>query len=64
MFPSNSIHSIVIFVLFQGPMEVTKLFGLRGIQHTPIGIKNARVSQHYKASITATFSLYPVSVKT
>lgn len=69
------------------------LFGLRGIQHTPISIKNARVSQvllrqgwkgqtpdpchppqssralfplptqHYKASLTATFNLFPVSSK-
>lgn len=26
-------------------MDVVALFGLRGIQHTPISIKNARVSQ-------------------
>lgn len=69
-------------------MDVVALFGLRGIQHTPISIKNARVSQvflgkggrgrplvpppasnltcqfptqHYKASLTATFNLFPVS---
>lgn len=30
-----------------------------GIQHTPIGVKNARISQHYKASLTATFNLFP-----
>jgi hypothetical protein len=47
---------------FQEPLAVTKLFGLRGIQHTPLGVKNARISQHYKASLTATFNLYPVSV--
>ena len=41
-------------------MEVAKLFGVRGIQHTPIGVKNARISQHYKASLTATFNLFPV----
>ena len=35
------------------------MFGLRGIQHTPIGIKNARISQHYKASLTAIFNIYP-----
>jgi len=35
------------------------LFGLQSIQHTPLGIKNARISQHYKASLTATFNLYP-----
>lgn len=70
-------------------MDVVELFGLKGIQHTPISIKNARVSQvrpgrrwsqkspfllgtdhfcsvsplrqHYKASLTATFNLHPVS---
>lgn len=26
-------------------MDVVELFGLKGIQHTPISIKNARVSQ-------------------
>lgn len=74
----------------QEPMDVVELFGLKGVQHTPISIKNARVSQvkmtdlytlwlnlvlhyqftpvcplsvsqHYKASLTATFNLYPVS---
>lgn len=45
----------------QEPLMVTKLFGLRGIQHTPLGVKNARICQHYKASLTATFNLYPVS---
>ncbi|XP_050402882.1 protein O-linked-mannose beta-1,2-N-acetylglucosaminyltransferase 1 [Patella vulgata] len=46
---------------FDEPLEVTKLLGLRGIQHTPLGIKNARISQHYKASLTATFNYYPKS---
>lgn len=100
----------------QEPMDVVELFGLKGVQHTPISIKNARVSQvdkqstpvhteqssqvftektvtlhrgrrrcvavqppvyvillwkstlclgslsqHYKASLTATFNLHPVS---
>uniref|UniRef100_W5KVE4 Protein O-linked-mannose beta-1,2-N-acetylglucosaminyltransferase n=1 Tax=Astyanax mexicanus TaxID=7994 RepID=W5KVE4_ASTMX len=27
------------------PMDVVELFGLKGVQHTPISIKNARVSQ-------------------
>lgn len=26
-------------------MDVVELFGLKGVQHTPISIKNARVSQ-------------------
>lgn len=32
-------------VLMQEPMDVVELFGLKGVQHTPISIKNARVSQ-------------------
>ena len=28
-------------------------------QHTPIGVRNARISQHYKAALTATFNIYP-----
>ncbi|XP_069695480.1 protein O-linked-mannose beta-1,2-N-acetylglucosaminyltransferase 1-like isoform X2 [Periplaneta americana] len=52
---------ITVFIdgYFEEPLEVTKLFGLRGIQHTPIGVKNARISQHYKASLTATFNIFP-----
>lgn len=52
---------ITVFIdgYFEEPLEVTKLFGLRGIQHTPIGVNNARISQHYKASLTATFNIFP-----
>ena len=54
---------ITVFIdgFYEAPLAVAKLFGLRGIQHTPIGVKNARISQHYKASLTATFNIYPVS---
>ncbi|XP_050425936.1 protein O-linked-mannose beta-1,2-N-acetylglucosaminyltransferase 1-like [Adelges cooleyi] len=54
---------ITIFIdgFFDEPLEVTKLFGLRGIQHMPVGIKNARVTQHYKSSLSTTFSLFPDS---
>ncbi|XP_076347188.1 protein O-linked-mannose beta-1,2-N-acetylglucosaminyltransferase 1-like [Tachypleus tridentatus] len=52
---------VTVFIdgYFEEPLEVTRLFGLRGIQHTPIGQKNARISQHYKASLTASFNLFP-----
>ena len=55
---------VTVFIdgYFEEPLEVVKLFGLKGIQHTPIGVKNARISQHYKASLTATFNMYPVSI--
>ncbi|XP_072172735.1 protein O-linked-mannose beta-1,2-N-acetylglucosaminyltransferase 1-like [Diadema setosum] len=52
---------IVVFIdgYFEEPLEVVKLFGLKGIQHTPLGVKNGRISQHYKASLTATFNMFP-----
>lgn len=55
---------ITVFIdgFYEEPLSVAKLFGLRGVQHTPIGIKNARISQHYKASLTATFNIYPVGI--
>ncbi|XP_067020096.1 protein O-linked-mannose beta-1,2-N-acetylglucosaminyltransferase 1-like [Acropora muricata] len=52
---------ITVFIdgYFEEPLAVARLFGIRGIQHTPISSKNARISQHYKASLTTTFNLYP-----
>uniref|UniRef100_A0A8C5D5D6 Protein O-linked-mannose beta-1,2-N-acetylglucosaminyltransferase n=1 Tax=Gouania willdenowi TaxID=441366 RepID=A0A8C5D5D6_GOUWI len=57
---------ITVFIdgYYEEPMDVVELFGLKGVQHTPISIKNARVSQHYKASLTATFNLHPVGITT
>ncbi|CAN9500824.1 unnamed protein product [Ophioblennius macclurei] len=60
---ANGVNPNMISVFIDGyyeePMDVVELFGLKGVQHTPISIKNARVSQHYKASLTATFNLHP-----
>ena len=52
---------VVVFIdgYFEEPLQVTRLFGLKGVQHTPLGVKNARISQHYKASLAATFALFP-----
>ncbi len=52
---------VTVFVdgYFEEPLYITRLFGVRGVQHMPIGKKNARVSQHYKASITSTFRQFP-----
>ncbi|KAH9490603.1 Protein O-linked-mannose beta-1,2-N-acetylglucosaminyltransferase 1 [Bulinus truncatus] len=59
--PGADPKMVTVFIdgYFDEPYAITKLFGLRGIQHTPLGVKNARISQHYKASLTATFNLYP-----
>ncbi|KAF2365653.1 Glycosyl transferase family 13 [Trinorchestia longiramus] len=52
---------VTVFIdgYYEEPLAVTRLFGLRGIQHTPLGVRNARISQHYKASLTATFNIFP-----
>ncbi|UXI18085.1 RING finger protein 165-like [Sarcoptes scabiei] len=59
--PGCNPQMITIFIdgYYEEPLEVSKLFGLRGIQHTPIAQGNSRITQHYKASLTATFNLYP-----
>uniref|UniRef100_A0A8C8F6M6 Protein O-linked-mannose beta-1,2-N-acetylglucosaminyltransferase n=1 Tax=Oncorhynchus tshawytscha TaxID=74940 RepID=A0A8C8F6M6_ONCTS len=38
---------VTVFIdgYYEEPMDVVELFGLKGVQHTPISIKNARVSQ-------------------
>lgn len=41
---THTLDELCTFPL-QEPMDVVELFGLSGIQHTPISIKNARVSQ-------------------
>jgi len=51
--------SVFIDGYYEEPLAVSRLFNLRGIHHTPLGSKNARISQHYKAALTATFNLYP-----
>lgn len=45
--PGSLINCSYISCVFsnQEPMDVVELFGLKGVQHTPISIKNARVSQ-------------------
>ena len=52
------------FSFFKEPLEVCRLLNVRGIQHTPLGVKNARITQHYRASLSATFGLFPVSQET
>ncbi|XP_050707297.1 protein O-linked-mannose beta-1,2-N-acetylglucosaminyltransferase 1-like [Eriocheir sinensis] len=61
--PGVNPDMITVFIdgYYEEPLAVTKLFGLRGIQHTPLGVKNARIAQHYKASLTATFNIFPAA---
>ena len=52
---------ITVFIdgFYDEPRAVAELFGLRGVQHAPIGVRNARISQHYKSSLSSTFQLFP-----
>lgn len=56
-----SMVTVYIDGFFEEPMQVVRLFGLKGVQHTPLGVKNARITQHYKASLTATFKEHPIA---
>lgn len=42
---ADQLFDVFVCVFYQEPMDVVELFGLKGVQHTPISIKNARVSQ-------------------
>uniref|UniRef100_A0A4W6E6R9 Protein O-linked-mannose beta-1,2-N-acetylglucosaminyltransferase n=1 Tax=Lates calcarifer TaxID=8187 RepID=A0A4W6E6R9_LATCA len=48
---------ITVFIdgYYEEPMDVVELFGLKGVQHTPISIKNARVSQVNNTCVILTF---------
>lgn len=52
---------ITVFIdgRFEETMEVTKLYGVQGIYHTPVGVANARVSQNYRSSLSAVFAFNP-----
>ena len=54
---------ITVFIdgFYDEPRAVAELFGLRGVQHAPIGVRNARISQHYKSSLSSTFQLFPAA---
>jgi len=41
----RSMITVFIDGFHEEPLAVTKLFGLRGVQHSPSGDKNARISQ-------------------
>lgn len=58
--PGADPKMVTVFIdgYYEEPLAVTTLLGLKGIQHTPLGAKAARISQHYKASLTAIFNLY------
>ena len=59
---NSSLVTVFVDGFFQEPVDVAGLFGIRAVQHAPQSQKNGRISQHYKASLSQTFDLYPVSL--
>lgn len=59
--PTSSMVTVFIDGFNEEPAAIAQLFGVRGIQHAPQSQKNGRIAQHYKASLTGAFSLYPTS---
>ncbi|XP_065826433.1 protein O-linked-mannose beta-1,2-N-acetylglucosaminyltransferase 1-like [Oscarella lobularis] len=57
--PDASMVTIFIDGFNEQPAALARLFGVRGVQHMPQSEKNGRIAQHYKASLTALFDLYP-----
>ena len=53
--------AIYIDGFFKEPYELGKLFGLRIVQHKPVGRANARISQHYYFSLNELFNHYSTS---
>lgn len=56
---NKEMMTVFIDGYFEEPMQVVRLFDLKGVRHKPLGTKNARISQHYKASLTALFQDHP-----
>ncbi|XP_052257109.1 protein O-linked-mannose beta-1,2-N-acetylglucosaminyltransferase 1-like isoform X3 [Dreissena polymorpha] len=59
--PGVPVNKISVFIdgYHDEPLAVTRLLNVRGVQHAPLSQKNARISQHYKFSLTETFNTFP-----
>lgn len=55
--------NVVVFVdgFYDEPQMVANLWGVRVIQQRPSGRRSARISHHYKTSLTRTFDLFPMA---
>ena len=54
---------VVVFIdgFYEETLAVARLFGLRGVQHAPVGTGNARISQHYRISLSSIFAMFPLA---
>lgn len=54
-----SLITVFIDGYYDEPLMVCQLFNLRAVQQKPLARRSARISHHYKSSLTATFELFP-----
>ena len=54
-----SMVTVFIDGYYEEPRQVARLFAVDSVQHTPQGRNSARISQHYKASLSALFRRWP-----
>ena len=55
-----SCGQVLCVVYQQEPVAVATLYNVRAVQHEPSSQRNGRITQHYGASLTKIFDLYPV----
>lgn len=55
----NSSMTVFIDGFYDEPLKVSRLFNLRAVQQRPLGQRSARISHHYKSSLTAAFEIFP-----
>ncbi|XP_046848286.1 protein O-linked-mannose beta-1,2-N-acetylglucosaminyltransferase 1-like isoform X1 [Xenia sp. Carnegie-2017] len=55
----KELFTVFIDGFFEEPAAVARLYDVKVVQHIPISSKNARISQHYKRTLTETFNAYP-----
>lgn len=56
---NSSMITVFIDGFYEDPLLVSQLFSLRTVQLEPLSRRGARISHHYKSSLTATFELFP-----
>lgn len=56
---NESMVTVFIDGYYEEPRQVARLFDVSSVQHRPQGRKSTRISQHYKASLSALFRQRP-----
>lgn len=54
---------VTVFIdgFYDEPLQVSRLFDLRAVQQRPRAQRSARISHHYKSTLTAAFELFPAA---